>query len=51
MVLLSNLVTYGSITYDLGHRAASINEPAWRLGVQEVKEKKDMMVFFFFVFR
>ena len=33
MVLLSNLVTYSSITYDVGHRAASINEPAGRLGV------------------
>ena len=43
MVLLSNLVTYSSITYDVGHRAASIIEPAWRMGVQEGR-KKDMMV-------
>ena len=39
MVLLSNLVTYISITYHVGHRAASINEPAWRLGVQEGRKK------------
>ena len=39
MVLLSNLVTYSSITYDVGHRAASINEPAWRLGVEEGRKK------------
>lgn len=39
MVLLSNLVTYSSIIYDVGHRAASINEPAGRLGVQEGSKK------------
>ena len=39
MMLLSNLVTYSSITYDVGHRAASINEPAWRLGAQEGRKK------------
>ena len=40
MVPLSNLVTYSSITYDVGHRAASINEPARCLGVQEGRKKK-----------
>ena len=45
MVLLSSLVTYSRITYDVGHRAASINEPAWRLGVQRRQKKKDMMVY------
>ena len=39
MVLLSNLVTHSSITYHVGHRAASINEPAWRLGVLEGRKK------------
>ena len=48
MVLLSNLVTYSSSTYDVGHRAASINEPAWRLGVQEGR-KRDMMICSLFV--